>query len=224
MLKYVTISVSPVILRIIIAALAINVISSSILYSQSWEFGIKGGPLFSNVNSTSQFEEVNRKGYYIGLFVQKEITQITSLETGIFYAAQGTQLERTFPRANTKVILELNANYIRMPLTFNVKPVPFFHFFAGPYFSYLAGVSSSRQGDFFNSFNELNRDDFNLFDFGTVIGGSFLIQSVAIGISWHTGLNKIIDNSQNALIDSEAKNRALVIHVSYRLPLAGDGG
>ena len=187
--------------------------------SQSWDFGIKGGPVFSNINSTAQFDESDRKGYHIGLFARRKITKKGFLESGVLYAAQGTRLERISPRIGNEIEWKINVNYIRIPLTFNLRPVSFLQFSGGLYTAYLAGVSSSREGSFFNSFNEVDRNNVNEFDFGAVLGSSFLVKSLSAGISWHLGFSQLTREEFAPLLGDSVNNRGIIVYVAYIFPL-----
>ncbi len=193
------------------------------VFAQQWNFGVKGGPSFSRINAENIENETSRRGYHIGMFIGKQFTDVLHLNTEVLYSAQGSTLERMVERRNETfpVTWESNINYIQLPITARVIPAKFIHLDAGIGVGYLVGVTVSRDGDRFNSFDEVDRSNFKNMDWSIILGAGFNLHTVTIGGRWQRAVTGFPDSAGADRIMKGAVNNVFQLYLGYILPKKG---
>lgn len=71
---------------------------------------------------------------------------------------------------------------------------------------YLLGASSSTEGDFGLGFEELDRDNFQNFDFGFATGVGVNLGNLQVGLRYNLGLAEIADSAGARDLVGDSKN------------------
>ncbi|MDH7445827.1 porin family protein [Aquimarina sp. 2201CG14-23] len=91
---------------------------TTISNAQSFDFGIKGGVNFANIDS--RFDTDARTGFHIGAVATVGIGSKFAIQPEVLYSAQGTD--------------DLKVDYINVPILVKYKFLKFLSFEAGPQF------------------------------------------------------------------------------------------
>ena len=189
-------------------------------WAQSWRLAVTGGPSFSRINSENVQDEISRKGYHIGLLVDKALGQKLHATARLLYSAQGATLERSIVTRNSsiEVAWENNLNYLNLPVTARYIPFSRIHIEGGLYMGYLAGASISREGDQFNTFTDISKDNLQAFDWGIVLGSGFQYQSLILGFRWQRGAARVARSGEANRVLAEATHSAWHLYLACFLP------
>jgi hypothetical protein len=90
---------------------------------------------------------------------------------------------------------------------------------AGAYWAYLVGANIDTDGDLGDGFVQLDRDNFDDWDYGLVGGVGFNLGAVQIGARYNYGLNTIARSAGAKSMLGSAKNSLGQIYLA--LDLAG---
>jgi len=182
------------------------------------KIGIKGGLNLSNLRTTNDVtdEHVKLAGNF-GVFAKLPVTTGFSIQPEILYSMKGAQFSY-----NNVVLgsgkLKYNLNYVEVPLLAVLNLTKNFNIHAGGYAAYLASVKIK---DVDNSGNvnhttELNKDNFEAFDYGLVGGIGFDVDNVTIGARYSYGLKEIGKSGIFAGDPSaNAKNSAASLYIGF---------
>jgi hypothetical protein len=94
-----------------------------------------------------------------------------------------------------------NLNYIEVPLYLVFNLSDDFNFHVGPYAGFLLDATVDTEGDilsFINVDNEenLDRDNFNVFDFGLSGGLGFSYEKLELGFNYGLGLQRVVQEGE----------------------------
>ena len=196
--------------------------------------GIRAGITFSNwrgdvtntiddlVNVTNGILKTETKtGFFAGGFLQIPLTDMVSIEPGVYYAQKGYTLRGNYSidkldflgvNASAKV----NSHYIDIPVVLKVKPVQGLELFAGPQLSYLAKsdlrIDAGALGiSFFNKTVEMT-EEMNRIDLGLTGGLGYTFNNgFNVSASYDHGLSKL-DKNENF----NAFNQAFKVGVGFK--------
>ncbi len=140
---------------------------TTVAFSQN--VGVKGGWSLSNLSSSDgQIEDVNaRNGFTIGVFSRYDYDLI-GFQAELLYTQKGSSYESSL------FDVEVESNYLELPLTMHLNLLEPFYIYAGPQFSYLMNsqvrYSALNGSDVVNDNDESN---YNRLDVGGVVGVGF---------------------------------------------------
>lgn len=186
-------------------------------FGQSSGFGLKGGLNLSNMTVEGNDDSNLKAGFHVGVFNKIGISESFSIQPELLYSAKGFKYnydESTIADGET----QFNLNYIDVPvkLVFNLSRD--FEFQLGPYFSYLAGANVDTDAEvleFFNidSTDELDRENFNAFEFGLTGGLGFTLDPLVVGFNYNLGLTQAAkDDEPTEAMLGDAKNTVIQVY------------
>jgi hypothetical protein len=176
--------------------------------------GVKGGLNVSNLYVDDVNDENSRIGFNAGFYGQILSNEFFAIQPELLYTTKGSENEYDgFVDQNVK----FNLNYLEVPVlaVFKLGKVAELH--AGGYGGYLLGANVKYSGDVFNGGEDLDRDNFNTFDYGLVGGLGLNFGDVQIGTRYNYGLAKLAktDNAKDILGDS--KNSVANVYIAFNL-------
>ena len=168
-----------------------------------------------------QLQVENAKiGFQLGFFAKAPLSEFFSIQPELLYSLKGAQLEYDNLFAEGKA--SFNLHYIEVPVmaVFNVSEN--FNIHAGPYVAYLAGAdvkNKTTDGDF-DFEDEIDRDNFEKFDYGIAGGIGVDGPKVGFGLRYNYGLQKIGREKQvfgQTYSFSNAKNAVIQAYLTLGL-------
>lgn len=176
--------------------------------------GIKGGLNASNLYTGDVDDHNTRFGFHAGVFGQVASSEVAALQLELNYSSKGTMDVRDgFIDQETKFRL----NYIDLPVlaVFKLGRVAEIH--AGGFASYLINATIDSDGDLGDTFDEVDRDNFESFDYGVAAGIGFNLGGAQIGARYNLGLNPIAKSNAAENIFGNAKNQYGQIYIAFNL-------
>ena len=177
--------------------------------------GITIGTNISNLYVDNVDDENAKVGLNIGVYRKKQIAGNLSIYNELVYAQKGAALQyNNFLQGSGKY--RFNLNYIKLPIMLSAD-LGVVDIYAGPYASLLVGVNiKDVDGDGnIRSVQELDRDDFNTFDYGAIAGVGFNFTGGSFGLRYNYGLREIGKSGSFAGEAAEdAKNSALTLYLN----------
>jgi len=176
--------------------------------------GIKGGLNVSNFYSEDITDKDARLGFHVGLYGQLFSSEAFALQPELHYSTRGMEVIRD-GAIDQKT--RFNLNYLDVPVVAVFKLGRAVELHAGAYGSYLLAANIKSEGDLGDTFDQLDRDNFNNFDYGLTGGLGFNFGAVQLGARYNLGLQEIAksNGAKNALGDS--KNSAGQIYLAIPL-------
>ncbi|QNF32041.1 PorT family protein [Adhaeribacter swui] len=190
------------------------------------KFGIKGGLNFSQlyVDQPTVEDENMKVGYHFGVFGKVPITSFLAIQPEVLYSSVGSKITYGGSDFENLVGIEpgeirFNLNYVQVPIALAVNIGPL-NVHAGPYLAYLASakIRDLKTSDLNpNDVKELNRDDFNSFDYGAVIGVGFDVRGLTLGARYNYGLREVGKSGLAGSLTNDSKNSAAQIYIGFGL-------
>ena len=189
-------------------------------------FGIKGGINFSQlyVDQPNAEDENINVSVNLGVFGKVPITSFLAIQPELLYTGVGSKV--TYGSSDFENLfgiepgeVRFNLNYIQVPVALAVNIGPL-NVHAGPYLAYLASanVKDMKKSDLnTNEFKELNRDNFNTFDYGAVIGVGFDVGNLTLGARYNYGLREVGKEGLAGTLTNDSKNSAASIYIGFGL-------
>lgn len=176
--------------------------------------GIKGGLNVSNFITDDVNDKNAKAGFHVGIYGQLFSTNAFAIQPEINYSTKGnksTIMEGIIDQEN-----KFNLNYIDVPILAVFKLGEVVEIHAGPYWAYLVGANIDTDGDLQDDFAELDRDNFEDWDYGLVGGIGLNFNTVQLGARYNYGLNEIA-RSQGAKrwLGSETKNSVGQLYLAF---------
>ncbi len=174
--------------------------------------GLKAGANFTNLYVDDVSDENMKIGLNLGLWHQ---SADGNFQTEINYSNKGAQILYDGALGSGKY--NYNLNYIEVPVLFvgHVGPL---NLHVGPYAAFLVGVNIKSKDSDGNveGVTQLDRDDFNTFDYGLAGGVGIDFESSQIGLRYSYGLREIGKSGSFAgEAVNNAKNSALQLYVAF---------
>ncbi|WP_421977378.1 porin family protein [Roseivirga seohaensis] len=185
--------------------------------SQAQEFrsGIKGSFNLSNLYTDDIDDNNLRPGFSIGIFKENQIGASSAIQTELLFSTKGNRSEyRTGPFDGEA---KFNLNYLELPVMLDLKAGDALDISFGPYVSYLISANVTTEGDFGNSFSEIDRDQLNAFDFGLSGGLGLNFGNTELGARYNMGLSEIADSDNARTILGDAKNSVIQFYIALGL-------
>jgi len=190
------------------------------LLAQESSVGIKGGINFANMSVDGSNDENLKMGLMFGVFNKIPINESFAIQPELMYSSKGVKInydDEAFIEGESKFKL----SYIDVPvkLVFNLSED--FEFQFGPYVGYLLSAGFENDGSIagidVNSEDEIDRDNFNPWEFGLTGGLGFDFDPLVIGFSYNMGLSQVAkDDEPSELMLGEAKNSVIQVYAGIK--------
>lgn len=183
-------------------------------------FGVKGGLTLSNLYADDVDDRNTKAGFQLGFFAKAPITPNFSIQPELLYSQKGAMLEYDNAFASGKA--SFNLHYIEMPVLGVVNLGRNFNIHGGVYVSYLAGatVVNKSSNEDFNFEEELDKENFESFDYGLAGGVGLDGKKIGVGVRYNYGL-KPVGKERTVLGQTyripDAMNSTLQVYLSLAL-------
>lgn len=175
--------------------------------------GIRGSFNLSNLYVDEVDDENSKPGFSAGLFFRKQINDAFSIQPELNYSLKGVQINyNNFLQGSGKY--RYNLSYVEIPVLANIHFGENLYISAGPYAGLLTSVKIKDvdgEGDI-NEVEELDRDDFNTFDYGLAAGVGVNFNSGTVGVRYNYGLQDV--DPENEYLPN-GKNSVLQLYVGF---------
>lgn len=179
--------------------------------------GIKGGLNLSNLIVDDVTDRHGRVGFHVGVYGQLFPSNAFTIQPEINYSTKGNRIVKEYGTIDQETTF--NLSYIDVPVlaVFKLGKVAEIH--AGPYWAYMVGANVDFDGDLSNTFKQVDRDNFDKWDYGLVGGLSFnLGKGAQLGARYNYGLNEIAKSEgAKKLLGSNSKNSVGQIYFAFNL-------
>lgn len=177
--------------------------------------GIKGGLNLSNLITDEVTDRDARVGFHAGVYGQLFVTEGFAVQPELNFSTKGNRVTSNFGIIDQET--KFNLSYLDIPIlaVFKLGNVAEIH--AGPYWAYLVGASIDTDGDLGDDFVELDRKNFDNWDYGLVGGIGFNLGDVQLGARYNYGLNEIArsDGAKNLL--GNARNSVGQVYLAFNM-------
>jgi hypothetical protein len=172
--------------------------------SMDMSFGVKGGVNFATINGDNIESPDSRTSFHAGVFAEFPIAEIFSIQVEALYSGQGAEYDQQFSITNpitgevtnVEQNVELQLDYINVPVLAKFYITEGFSLEAGPQFSFLVNDEwdtnpTADEGDSPSQF----RQNANTFEFG-VSGGLTFQTNVGLFATarYNQGISDIADD------------------------------
>lgn len=202
------------------AATVANAQEASNSDSMAISFGVKGGVNFATLNGDDFESPDSRTSFHVGALVEFPLSEMFSLQAEVLYSAQGASRSYSYTEANpldpnfgetTNEEVELQLDYINVPVLAKVYLFKGFSLEAGPQFSFLVNdewdTNAGADGE-----DEPSpiRESANTFEFGAVGGLSFTTEMGLFAYGrYNQGISDIAD-------DLKVNNSVFQLGIGYK--------
>lgn len=191
---------------------------------QKFDIGVQGGMNISSFyGKNKRTDQVFFPGFHLGASVQRSLTDVLALQSGIFYTRKGTKYESVFEQheggyAPDMGPMSTRYTFIEIPINavynFSGK-MQRFYAGAGPYLAYLTGITNRAQGKK-NKVDFADNDYNRRFDAGlSILAGYKLTEKLSAQAGLKNGFTRI-----SKLKDAGVRglyHRNIELSVRYRL-------
>jgi len=178
--------------------------------------GIKGGMNISNLITGDQVTDRHvRIGFNAGVYGQLFVNEGFAIQPELLYSTKGNKVVTTYGIIDQET--KFNMSYLDMPVLAVFKLGNAVEIHAGPYWSYLLGANIDTDGDLGDDFRELDRSNFDNWDYGLVGGIGFNLGAVQLGARYNYGLNEIAKSEGAKRLLGGAKNSVGQVYVAFNL-------
>lgn len=178
--------------------------------------GIKGGMNVSNFTSGDQISDKNaRYGFHAGVYGQLFVNEGFAIQPELNYSTKGNKVTTTYSVIDQET--KFNLQYIDMPVLAVFKLGNAVEIHAGPYWAYLLGANIDTDGDLGDDFVQLDRKNFDNWDYGLAGGIGFNLGNVQLGARYNYGLNEIAKSEGAKRILGGSKNSVGQIYLAFNL-------
>ena len=210
--------------KIMMATAGLSLITAANILAQdddkNTQIGVKGGLMITNFAQVGEEMTDNnlKLGGTGGIFAKVKVLGFFSIQPELLYMSKGSSTTYQFGNgAITPGVgsLDFNLNYLELPFlaVFNINKYVNIH--AGPYAAFLlnANVKNKSQNSAFNSYGELNADNFQRIDYGISGGIGLDIRPVIAGIRYDGSLRSLGKSGAMGYLTQDARNSAFQIYV-----------
>jgi hypothetical protein len=208
----------PVILSLVLV-LSITSVTGQSSDENNLKFGIKGGLNISNMYTKDVQDHNTLMGFHAGLFLKMPITSVLAFQPELIYTMKGSELTyNSFISGKASFSL----NYIEMPLLAVINLSENININGGLYVATLTRVKITNQSNvaLFNFENELEKSDFEMIDYGLVLGTGLDFKKISIGLRYEYGM-KPVGKERLFLGQSyrfpDARNSTLQVYLSISI-------
>ncbi len=191
----------------------------STIMAQGPIFGVKGGLNYTALAVDASNSESARSGFHVGFFGRTSPSNKLGVQAELLYSLKGSSNEYSALFGWVQQTVDLNLNYLELPILASLRVGEIVDLQAGAYAAYLVSASADVTGTIVNETVELDHDDFNALDLGLVVGVAFNIgPHVQTGVRYAHGLVNVANNDNTDLLYGDAKNRSLQLYFGIGLP------
>lgn len=184
-------------------------------YSSTARAGIKGGVNLSNLIIDEPHDRHTRVGFHVGVYGQLFANEGFAIQPEINYSTKGSEVSSNFGIIDHET--KFNLHYIDVPVLAVFKLGEAVEIHAGPYWAYLVGVNIDTDGDLGDGFRELDRDNFDKWDYGLVGGIGFNFSNVQLGARYNYGLNDIARSAGAKQMLGSSKNSVGQLYLAINM-------
>lgn len=177
--------------------------------------GIKGGVNVSNLITDEVTDRNARVGFHAGIYGQLFSSNAFAIQPELNYSTKGNKVETNYWIIDQET--KFNLNYLDVPILAVFKLGPSVEIHAGPYWSYLVGANIDTDGDLGDDFRQLDRDNFDDWDYGLVGGIGFNLGDLQLGARYNYGLNEIARSPGAKAMLGDTKNSVGQIYLAVNL-------
>ena len=178
--------------------------------------GIKGGLNVSNFITDEVSDKNALIGFHAGVYGQLFANKGFAVQPELNYSTKGNRVTTTFGVIDQETKFHLS--YLDIPILAVFKLGDAVEIHAGPYWAYMVGANIDTDGDLQDDFRELDRDNFDKWDYGLVGGIGFNLNNVQIGARYNYGLNEIArSEGAKRILGSDTKNSVGQIYLAVNL-------
>ena len=150
----------------------------------------------ANASSTG---DNNRTAFVLGAYATLSMSEKLKIQPEVLYQGMGGSINN--------VVFE--NNYVSVPILLKYGLTNSFYLEAGPQFSILSSSTSAGMDI---------KDKFTSSDFQVLIGASLnLTDKIGAGVRYGMGMSNIASNSYKSIINTDIKNNAFMVMLSYKL-------
>ncbi|MBT1699684.1 outer membrane beta-barrel protein [Fulvivirgaceae bacterium PWU4] len=181
--------------------------------------GFKGGLNLSNLYVNDVDDENARIGWHAGVYTQLFSSEAFAIQPEINYSTKGTGVTFVNNLNNIDHDVKFNINYLDIPILAVFKLGRAAEIHAGPYWAYLLNASiRNMDNDPNNEFDDIDRDNFDHWDYGLVGGIGFnLGKGAQLGARYNYGLNNIAESAGARRLLGSSKNQVAQLYLSFNL-------
>jgi hypothetical protein len=176
--------------------------------------GIKGGLNVSNLYMDEVTDENARFGFNAGFYAQIFSSEVFAIQPELLYSTKGSR--NTYDNGIFEGDVKYNFNYLEVPVLAVIKLGSAAEIHVGPYWSYLLAANVDVDGDI-DTFDELDRDGFEKWDFGISGGLGLNFGSTQIGVRYSKGLRKLADSAEARDLVGDAKNSCAQLYIAFSM-------
>ena len=178
--------------------------------------GIKGGVNVSNFMSGDQISDKNaRFGFHAGVYGQLFVNEGFAIQPEVNYSTKGNKVVSTYDVIDQET--KFNMSYIDVPVLAVFKLGNAAEIHVGPYWAYLVGANIDTDGDLGDDFIQLDRKNFDNWDYGIAGGIGFNLGNVQLGARYNYGLNEIAKSEGAKRILGGAKNSVGQVYLAFNM-------
>jgi len=190
-------------------------------YRENSAIGLKGGLNMSSLTIDENSDKNLKFGFHVGAFNKIPISDRFAIQPELLYSVKGLE----YSYENTTGVdgeSQFNLHYIDLPVLLVFNLAEDFSFQIGPYIGYLAHANVDTDATILNSFGineneEIDRDNFNKFDYGLTAGMTFDLDPFLVGFDYSMGLNPVSRDDKSAkILLGDAKNRVIQVFAGLK--------
>ena len=183
--------------------------------------GIKGGVNFSNLTAGDNVTDNNiRTGFHVGVYGQLFGGSVLTIQPEVNFSTKGNRVVLADGVIDQEV--KINLSYIDVPVLAVIRLGKAAELHAGFYWAYLVGANIDKDGDLSQDFDEVDRDNFDKWDYGLAGGLGFnLGKGAQIGARYNYGLSDIARSQAAKNWLGDARNSNAQVYLAFNLA-AGD--
>lgn len=177
--------------------------------------GIKGGLNASTLYLNNVDDRNERIGFHVGVFTQIPVSSFFAIQPELQYSTKGVSANYNLLGATGKNTFKLN--YVELPVLATFKLGNSVDLQAGPYASYLVNSKVTTEGDLGTDYRNINRDNFNTFDYGVAGGLNIYFGTAMLGLRYGQGLQPVAKDGGARLLMGKAKNAVGQVSLGFTI-------
>jgi hypothetical protein len=177
--------------------------------------GIKGGLNVSNLITDEVTDKNARYGFHAGVYGQLFANEGFAIQPELNFSTKGNKVSYNVGIIDQET--KFNLSYLDVPILAVFKLGDAAEIHAGAYWAYLVGANIDTDGDLGDDFRQLDRDNFDDWDYGLVGGVGFNLGDIQIGARYNYGLNTIARSEGARRILGSTKNSVGQIYLAFNL-------
>ncbi|NJO00098.1 MAG: PorT family protein [Anaerolineales bacterium] len=166
------------------------------------KFGIKVGGNYTLPYGERVIDKAGLPDFHAGLSLRFPITPTMAILSEALYSRKGIEVSQDLTGAATDV--KMVFSYIEVPLLFSVDILPF-TVHGGAYGAHLLNtdVTSALAG---GMSGDVEPEDFNRFDYGVMVGGTFVAGRFDFGLRYSVGFRDIAKSEVTRILLGTTKH------------------